>query len=144
MLQTPHYTSLIRQSEDHLVVFTYHSIDLYDYARGSSSTETYIVEVVVFSLLLGVALLSFLIVLSFYVVWSRFVGLDPTVAQRFVSLTKIKRFVMALLTGALLGTGVVIAPSVRVGVAGIVMLAASTFAALMLFELVQYRSAKES
>ncbi|SIQ97028.1 hypothetical protein SAMN05421858_0975 [Haladaptatus litoreus] len=100
-------------------------------------------ELVVFSLLLGVSLLSFLIVLAFYVVWSRIVGLDPTVAQRFVSLTKIKRFVMALLTGALLGTGVVIAPSVRVGVAGIVMLAASTFAALMIFELVQYRAAKE-
>ncbi len=101
-------------------------------------------EVVVFSLLLGVALLSFLVILSLYVVWSRIVGLDPTVAQRFVSLTKIKRFVMALLTGALLGTAIVVAPSVRIGVAAIVMLAASTFAALMVFELVQYRSANEN
>ncbi|WP_266076389.1 hypothetical protein [Haladaptatus caseinilyticus] len=101
-------------------------------------------EVVVFSLLLGVVLISFLIVLSLYVVWSRIVGLDPTVAQRFVSLTKIKRFVMALITGATLGTGLVVAPSVRVGVAAIVMLAASTFAALMLFELVQYRTTIDS
>ncbi|WP_227354850.1 hypothetical protein [Haladaptatus salinisoli] len=94
-----------------------------------------------FLLLLGVALLSFLVVVTLYVVWSRIVGLDPTLAQGFVSLSGVKRFAMALVSGVLLGVSAVLAPSVPVGVAAIVMLAASTFAALMLFELVRKRHA---
>ncbi|WP_458206435.1 hypothetical protein [Haladaptatus sp. NG-SE-30] len=92
-----------------------------------------------FLLILGIALLSFLVVVTLYVIWSRIVGLDPTLAQRFVSLSGVKRFLMALLSGMLLGVSAVVAPSVPVGIAAIVMLAASVFAALMLFELVQER-----
>ncbi|WP_458187393.1 hypothetical protein [Haladaptatus sp. NG-WS-4] len=92
-----------------------------------------------FLLLLGTALLSFLVFTTLCVVWSRIVGLDPTIAKRFVSLSGVKRFGAALLSGALLGVSAVFAPSVPVGIAAIVMLAASTFAALMLFELVQER-----
>lgn len=101
-------------------------------------------ELDAFFLLLGVAALSFLVVVSLYVVWSRIVGLDPTVAQKFASFTGIKRFLTALVSGALLGTAAVIAPSVPVGIAAIVMLAASAFAALMLFELAQRRYADRS
>ncbi len=96
-------------------------------------------EIDAFFLLLGVAVLSFLAVVSLYVVWSRIVGLDPTLAKKFASSTGIKRFFMALISGALLGTAVVVAPSVPVGIAAIVMLAASAFAGLMLFELMQKR-----
>ena len=111
----------------------------HEYQQGQSH-----VELDAFFLLLGVAALSFLAVVSLYVVWSRIVGLDPTVAQTFASLSGIKRFFTALLSGALLGTAAVVAPSVPVGVAAIVMLAASTFAALMLFELVQRRHANRT
>ena len=92
-----------------------------------------------FALLLGVGLLAFLFVVSLYVVWTRIVGLDPTVAQRCADLSTPARMVVALVSGGVLGTASVAAPSVEVGVAGMVMLAASTFAALMLFELVQQR-----
>ncbi len=98
-------------------------------------------ELDAFFLLLGVAVLSFLAVVALYVVWSRIVGLDPTLAQRFASFTGIKRLFTALVSGALLGTAVVVAPSVPVGIAAIVMLAASVFAGLMLFELMQKRYA---
>ncbi|UPV73418.1 hypothetical protein M0R89_12795 [Halorussus limi] len=90
-----------------------------------------------FALLLGVGLLAFLFVLSLYVVWTRIVGLDPTLAQRCADLSGPVRSIIALLSGALLGTASMAAPNVEVGVAGMVMLAASTFAALMLFELAQ-------
>ncbi len=96
-------------------------------------------ELDAFFLLLGVAVLSFLLVASLYVVWSRVVGLDPTLVRKFASFTGIKRFFTALVSGALLGTAVVVAPSVPVGIAAIVMLAASVFAGLMLFELLQKR-----
>lgn len=99
-------------------------------------------ELDAFFLLIGVAVLSFLVVVSLYIVWSRIVGLDPTVAQTFASLSGIKRVFTALVSGALLGTCAVIAPSVPVGIAAIVMLAASVFAALMLFELVQKRQTR--
>lgn len=92
-----------------------------------------------FALLLGVGLLSFLFVASLYVVWTRIVGLDPTLAQRCAAFSLPGRTLVALVSGALLGTGSLAAPNVRVGVAGMVMLAASTFAALMLFELTQQR-----
>ena len=92
-----------------------------------------------FALLLGVGLLSFLFVTTLYVVWTRIVGLDPTLAQRCARLSKPARGVIALASGVVLGTGSVVAPSVELGVAGTVLLAASAFAALMLFELVQQR-----
>ncbi|MFC4549198.1 MULTISPECIES: hypothetical protein [Halorussus] len=92
-----------------------------------------------FALLLGVGLLSFLFVTALYVVWTRIVGLDPTLAQRCAKFSRPVRFCIAVGSGALLGTGSLAAPSVELGVAGAVMLAASTFAALMAFELVQHR-----
>ena len=92
-----------------------------------------------FALLLGVGLLAFLFVVTLYVVWTRIVGLEPTVAQRCAELSTPVRMVVALGSGVLLGTASVAAPTVEVGVAGMVLLAASTFAALMVFELVQQR-----
>ncbi|WP_158057249.1 hypothetical protein [Halorussus halophilus] len=96
-------------------------------------------NVVKFSLILGVGLLSFLFVLSLYVVWTRIVGLDPTLAQRCADFSRPVQGVLAVVFGVALGTATQAAPSVESGVAGIVLLAASTFAALMLFELVQQR-----
>ena len=96
-------------------------------------------NVVKFSLILGVGLLAFLFVLSLYVVWTRMVGLDPTVAQRCAGISRPFQMLLAVVFGVGLGTASRSAPSVEYGVAGIVMLAASTFAALMLFELVQQR-----
>ncbi|WP_137283305.1 hypothetical protein [Halorussus salinisoli] len=92
-----------------------------------------------FALLLGVGLLAFLFVVSLYVVWTRIVGLDPTLAQRCADLSRPARMVIALVSGVVLGTASLAAPSVEVGIAGMVLLAASTFAALMLFELAQQR-----
>lgn len=92
-----------------------------------------------FALLLGVGLLAFLFVVVLYVVWTRIVGLDPTVAQKCAELSTPARTAIALVSGIALGAASLAAPSVRVGVAGMVLLAASTFAALLLFELVQQR-----
>jgi hydrogenase/urease accessory protein HupE len=92
-----------------------------------------------FALLLGVGLLSFLFVVSLYVVWTRIVGLEPTLAQRCADFSLPGRTVVALVSGALLGTGSMAAPTVEVGIAGMVLFAANTFAALMLFELAQQR-----
>ncbi|WP_276300906.1 hypothetical protein [Halorussus lipolyticus] len=92
-----------------------------------------------FALLLGVGLLSFLFVVSLYVVWTRIVGLDPTLAQRCANLSQPGRMLIALGSGVVLGTASLAAPTVGVGIAGMVLLAASTFAALMLFELLQQR-----
>ncbi|NHN58173.1 MULTISPECIES: hypothetical protein [Halorussus] len=92
-----------------------------------------------FALLLGVGLLAFLFVVSLYVVWTRIVGLDPTLAQRCADLSRPGRVGIALVSGVVLGTASLAAPNVEVGVAGMVMLAASVFAALMLFELSQQR-----
>src|SRR6056297_2887110 len=90
-----------------------------------------------FVLLLGVGLLAFLFVVALYVVWTRIVGLDPTVAQKCAALGRLSRALLALGSGVALGTASLAAPSVAVGVAGMVTLAASVFAALMVFELVQ-------
>lgn len=90
-----------------------------------------------FAMLLGVGLLAFLFVVTLYVVWTRIVGLDPTAAQWCANLSSPVRAAIAALTGVSLGAASLVAPSVKVGVAGLVMLAASAFAALMLFELVQ-------
>jgi hypothetical protein len=49
-------------------------------------------------------------VVTLYVVWSRIVSLDPTLAQGFVSLSGVKRFMTALASGVLLGVRAVIAP----------------------------------
>jgi hypothetical protein len=92
-----------------------------------------------FALLLGVGLLAFLFVVTLYVVWTRIVGLDPTLAKWCAELSTPVRMAVALVSGVLLGTGSLAAPSVEIGVTGMVMLAASTFAALMLFELAQQR-----
>lgn len=90
-----------------------------------------------FALLLGVGLLAFLFVATLYVVWTRIVGMDPTVAQRYAALSPPVRGCLAAGTGMILGSVSVAAPTVQVGVVSMVLLAASTFAALMLFELVQ-------
>lgn len=92
-----------------------------------------------FALLLGVGLLAFLFAGVLYVVWTRIVGLDPTVAQRCAALSLPVRSVLALVSGVALGTASMAAPTVGVGIAGMTMLAASTFAALMVFELLQQR-----
>lgn len=94
-----------------------------------------------FALLLGVGLLSFLFVATLYVVWTRIVGMDPTVAQRYAALSRPVRGVVAVATGAILGSVSTVAPTVQLGILSMVVLAASTFAALMLFELVQQRQA---
>ena len=92
-----------------------------------------------FALLLGVGLFAFLFIVTLYVVWTRIVGLDPTLAQRCADLSRPARAVIALVSGAVLGAASLGASSVKVGIAGFVLLAASTFAALMAFELVQQR-----
>ena len=92
-----------------------------------------------FALLLGIALLSFLFVTTLYVVWTRIVGLDPTLAQRCADFSRPTRTCIAVVFGVVLGTGSMAAPSVELGVAGTVLVAASAFAGLMLFELVQQR-----
>jgi hypothetical protein len=92
-----------------------------------------------FAMLLGVGLLSFLFVVALYVVWTRIVGLDPTVAQWCATLSRPGRVVIALVSGAGLATASLAAPTVEAGVAGMVMLAASAFAALMVFEMVRQR-----
>lgn len=92
-----------------------------------------------FALLLGVGLLALLFVGALYVVWTRIVGLEPTVAQKCAALSMPGRATIALISGVTLGTASLAAPTVGVGVAGLVMLAASTFAALMIFELLQQR-----
>ena len=96
-------------------------------------------ELAKFALLLGVGLLAFLFVMTLYLVWTRIVGLDPTLAQRCADLSRFARMGIALISGVVLGTASLAAPTVEVGIAGMVLLAASTFAALMLFELVQQR-----
>lgn len=92
-----------------------------------------------FTLLLGVAMLSFIVAIALYVVWTRMVGLDPTLAQRCATLSRPARAVLAVVSGSLLGAGIVAAPTVPIGVTALVTLAASVFAGLMLFELVQDR-----
>lgn len=92
-----------------------------------------------FAILLGVGLLSFLFVVALYVVWTRIVGLDPTVAQWCADLSRPVRTLIALVSGAGLATTIMAAPTVEVGIAGIVLLAASAFAALMVFEMLRHR-----
>ncbi|WP_115863763.1 hypothetical protein [Halorussus litoreus] len=92
-----------------------------------------------FALLLGVGLLAFLFVAALYVVWTRIVGLDPTVAQKCASLSATGQAALAAVSGGTLGAVSLAAPSVPVGVAGMVLLAASSFAGLLVFELVQQR-----
>lgn len=90
-----------------------------------------------FVLLVGVSMLAFVCAVVAYVVWSRMVGLDPTVAQWTNDLSRPVRLVLALALGAVLGAGSVAAPSVESGVAAAVLLAAAAVAGLLLFELTQ-------
>jgi hypothetical protein len=92
-----------------------------------------------FAMLLGVGLLSFLFVAAFYVVWARIVGLDPTAAQWCTDLSEPMRTLIALVSGGTLATASLAAPTVEAGIAGMVLLAASAFAGLLLFELVRQR-----
>jgi cytochrome c oxidase assembly factor CtaG len=96
------------------------------------------------AMLLGVGLLSFLFVVALYLVWTRMVGLDPTVAQWCADLSRPGRMVIALISGAALATGSLAAPTVEAGVASMVMLAASTFAALMAFEMIRQQELSAS
>jgi hypothetical protein len=92
-----------------------------------------------FAMLLGVGLLSFLFVVALYVVWTRIVGLDPTVAQWCADLSRPVRVLVALVSGVGLATASLAAPTVEAGVAGMALLAASAFAALLVFEMVRQR-----
>lgn len=96
-------------------------------------------QIVAFVLLLSVAMFVTLVVIAAYVVWSRLVGVDPSVAQEFSAMSSLRRTGMALVSGSVLGAGALLAPSVEGGVAGIVMLGASVFGSLILYELLQDR-----
>lgn len=87
-----------------------------------------------FAVVLGVAFLAFSFVTVAYVVWTRIVGMEPTLAQRFAEFSTGKRAVAAVGFGVLLGVGAELAPSVQSGVAAAVLLAAASFAGLIAFE----------
>lgn len=97
-----------------------------------------------FVLVLAVAALAFLTVAAGYVVWIRLVGLDPTLARRAAALPDRFRAPLALGLGLGLGTVLAVLPTVRAGLAAVVMLAAAVFAGLLLFELVAAADAHEA
>ena len=86
-------------------------------------------------LVLGVAALALGAVAAGYVVWIRLVGLDPTLAQQAAELPGWLSVLLAVLVGLGLGSVLAFVPTMRAGLAAVVLLAASTFAGLLLFEL---------
>jgi len=96
-------------------------------------------QLVSFALLLSVAMFVGLVVIAAYVLWSEVVGVDPSVAEAFAAMSSLRRTAVALVSGSVLGVGAVLAPSVEGGVAGIIMLGASVFGAMLLYELLQDR-----
>lgn len=86
-------------------------------------------------LVAGLAALALLTVATGYVVWIRLVGLDPTLAKRAAELPGHVSVPGTVLLGVGLGATFTALPSMRAGLAAVVMLASSTFAGLLLFEL---------
>jgi len=89
-----------------------------------------------FAIVLGLAMLTFTFVAALYVVWVRFVGLDPTLAQRFAELSRVSQGALAVGFGVVLGGAIAAMPTLGTGIAVTLMLGSTTFAALLLFELV--------
>lgn len=87
-----------------------------------------------FAVILGASLLSFAFVPAAYLVWIRIVGLEPTIGQRYAGRSSVARSFLALGFGSCLGIGAELAPSISVGVSASVLFAATSFAALILFE----------
>jgi len=96
-------------------------------------------ELVSFVLLLSVAMFVALVVIAAYVLWSELVGVEPSIGEEFARLSSLRRAALAIVSGSVLGTGAILAPSVEGGVAGIIMLGASVFGSLLLYELLQDR-----
>jgi len=96
-------------------------------------------QLVSFALLLSVAMFVALVVIAAYVLWSEVVGIDPSIAEEFAAMSSPRRMALALVSGSVLGVATVIAPSVEGGIAGIIMLGASVFGAMLLYELLQGR-----
>jgi len=96
-------------------------------------------QLVSFALLLSVAMFVALVVIAAYVLWSEVVGIDPSIAEEFAAMSSLRRTALALVSGSVLGVATVIAPSVEGGIAGIIMLGASVFGAMLLYELLQGR-----
>ena len=87
-----------------------------------------------FLLVLAAALLAAVGVPVAYVVWSRIVGLDPHLARRWASLPRRVTAPAGLVVGLGLGVGTALAPTVETGIAGVVLVASSTFAGLLVYE----------
>lgn len=88
-----------------------------------------------FLLVLGAALLAAVAVPAAYVVWSRIVGLDPHLARGLADLPRHVTAPAGLVVGTGLGVGTALAPNVETGLAAVVLLASSTFAGLLAYEL---------
>lgn len=87
-----------------------------------------------FLLVLAAALLAAVAVPVAYVVWARIVGLDPHLARRWTELPRRVTAPAGLVVGTGLGVGAALAPTVETGVAGVVLVASSTFAGLLGYE----------
>lgn len=96
-----------------------------------------------FLLVVSFAMLALVVVAAGYVVWVRFVGLDPTLALGTADTPARVLAPPALVLGTFLGVVIRALPSLEAGIAAVVLLASSTFAALLLFELYTDYSAEE-
>lgn len=94
-----------------------------------------------FLLVLAAAILAACVVPAAYVVWARVVGLEPRVAKWWTGLPRRATVPAGLAVGVALGVGTSLAPSVTTGVAGVVLVASSTLAGLLLFEFYAERAA---
>lgn len=93
-----------------------------------------------FAVVFGVALLVFVAVGALYLVWIRMIGLDPSLAQEYAKLSRPMRMLTAALFGGVLGAGIEVVPTLRAGIAGVVLFGASVFIGLMLFEIAGNRA----
>lgn len=100
-------------------------------------------DLVAMVLVLGVAALATLVVAVGYVVWIRLVGLEPTLARRISELPSVLTIPAGLLLGSAIGIGIASLPTVRSGLAAVVMVSSSLFAGLLLFELIATRATAE-
>lgn len=94
-----------------------------------------------FLLVLAVAIFALFVVGAGYVVWTRIVGLDPTLAKRANDVPRLYTAPAGAVVGGVLGTGLKLLPSMQAGLAAVVLVASSAFAGLLLFEL--YAAASE-
>lgn len=106
----------------------------------ATTAEVTDVRLVPLVLVLAVATLASGAVSAGYLVWIRLVGLDPTLALRAAELPGWVAGTFAVLAGLGLGTALALLPSVRAGLAAVLLLASATFAGLLLFELHAARS----